>query len=161
MPAAPSGADDYNVVLPRRRRPDKKSAPPENASHRSASGRPRARKPLLVGKKVSDGRMSWKGADLTSNYYVGHINIDADPEVIKSDIASIGVKVIEFEELERKHNRFKSFRLCIRKSDETKLLTEDFWPEEVVLDKFFRGKSASGPRIHSNAQRGTSGVNNG
>ena len=77
---------------------------------------------------------------MTSNYYVGHVNMDVDPALITADIESLGVKVIEFEELELKHNRFKSFRLCIRKSDFPKLLLEDFWPEEVVLDRFFWGK---------------------
>ena len=86
--------------------------------------------------------MSWKGADLTSNYYVGHVNIDVDPQLIIDDIEGLGVRVIEFERLELKHNRFKSFRLCIRKADFPKLLVEDFWPEEVIVDRFFWGKNA-------------------
>ena len=111
-----------------------------NKRVRSSSSRLRGRKPLLVGKKVSDGRMSWRGADLTANYYIGHVSVDVDPKLITSDIESLGVRVVEFEQLELKHNRFKSFRLCIRKADFPKLLVEDFWPEEVVVDRFFRGK---------------------
>ena len=98
---------------------------------------------------MSDGRLSWKGADLTANYYIGRVNVDVDPKMIVDDIESLGVKIVEFERLELKHNRFKSFRLCIRKSDFSKLLIEDFWPEEVILDRFFWGKKTT--------QRATSG----
>ena len=92
---------------------------------------------------MSDGRLSWKGADLTANYYIGHVNVDVDPKLITDDIESLGVRIVEFEQLELKHNRFKSFRLCIRKSDFSKLLVEDFWPEEVALDRFFWGKKTT------------------
>ena len=104
--------------------------------------RPRSRKPLLIGKKVSDGRTSWKGADLTSNFYVGQINVDEDPKKIVDDIESLGVRVIEFEEVKRIPNRYKCFRLCIRKADLPKLLVDDFWPEGILFDRYFWPKHA-------------------
>ena len=79
---------------------------------------------------------------MTANFYVGRVNNGVDPKTIIDDIESIGVRVVEFEELKLSHCRFKSFRLCIRKSDTAKLLVEDFWPEDVVIDRFFRGKNA-------------------
>ena len=81
--------------------------------------------------------MSWKGADLTSNFYVGQVDVDEDPQNIVTDIESLGVRVIEFVEIKRIPNRCKSFRLCIRKADLPKLLVEDFWPEGVRFDRFF------------------------
>ena len=97
-----------------------------------------------MGKKISDGRMSWKGADLTSNYYVGRVDIDVDPQRIVDDIETqLGVRVIEFAEIKRIPNRYKSFRLCIRRSDVKKLLVEDFWPEDVVIDRYFGKRSSS------------------
>ena len=102
----------------------------------------RSRKPLLIGKKISDGRMSWKGADKTSNFYVGQVHIDVDPKEITSEIESLGVQVIELEEIKRIPKRYKSFRLCIRKSDLPKLLVDDFWPEGVRFDRFFWPKDA-------------------
>lgn len=87
--------------------------------------------------------MSWKGADLTSNYYVGKVDVSVDPQHIIDDIESLGVRVLEFEEIKRIPNRYKSFRLCIRRADFQKLLVEDFWPEDVVIDRFF-GKRTSG-----------------
>ena len=62
--------------------------------------------------------------------------------MIIDDIESLGVRVVEFEPLKLSHSRFKSFRLCIRKADVSKLLLEDFWPEDVVIDRFFWPKNA-------------------
>ena len=61
--------------------------------------------------------MSWKGADLTSNFYVGQVHVDEDPQKIVTDIESLGVRVIEFIEIKRIPNRYKSFQLCIQKTD--------------------------------------------
>ena len=86
--------------------------------------------------------MTWKGADLTSNFYVGQVDVDEDPQKIVTDIESLGVRVIEFVEIKRIPNRYKSFRLCIRKMDLPKLLVEDFWPEGVRFDRYFWPKDA-------------------
>ena len=91
-----------------------------------------------------------EGSKLTANYYIGHVNVDVDPKLITDDIESLGVRIVEFEQLELKHNRFKSFQLCIRKSDFSKLLVEDFWPEEVVFDCFFWGKTRNAESQRSN-----------
>ena len=109
---------------------------------RPSTSLPKSRKPLLIGKKVSDGTLSWKGADLTTNYYVGRVNNAVDPKMIIDDVESLGVRVVEFEPLKLSHSRFKSFRLCIRKADIPKLLVEDFWPEDVIIDRFFWPKNA-------------------
>ena len=77
-----------------------------NNNNRATS---RSRKPLLIGKKISDGRMSWKGADKTSHFYVGQVHVDEEPQNIVDDIESLGVRVIEFEEIRRIPNRYKSF----------------------------------------------------
>ena len=69
------------------------------------------------------------------------MNVDVDPQSIISDIDSLGVQVFEFEEIKRIPNRYKSFRLCIKKADLPKLLVEDFWPEGVLFDRFFWPKA--------------------
>ena len=123
-----------NKTNPRLKRPPKQ--------RRSSSSQPKSRKPLLIGKKVANGTLSWRGADLTTNYYIGRVSNLVDPKMITDDIESLGVRVVEFEELKLNHSRFKSFRLCIRKADIPKLLIEDFWPEDVVIDRFFWPKIA-------------------
>ena len=79
---------------------------------------------------------------MTTNYYVGRVSNAVDKKVIVDDIESLGVRVVEFDELKLNHSRFKSFRLCIRKADIPKLLIEEFWPEDVVIDRFFWPKNA-------------------
>ena len=106
----------------------------------------KARKPfnLVVGKKVNDGLLSLRGADLTVSFYVGQIDNAVVVNDLRTFIEGQNVKVVELEELERKHNRFKSFRLCIRKRDIESIKDADFWPEGIVLRKFFRKHNDGG-----------------
>ena len=92
----------------------------------------------MVGKKVLDGLLSWKGADLTHEYYIGHADIDTKTDVLKEWIESHGVRVISLTECVRRHNKFASFKLTIRKKD-----TEGWenW-EGVTVRRFFNRSSA-------------------
>ena len=92
---------------------------------------------MVVGKKVSQGLMSFKGADLTVNFWVGYAHVDSTADDIKSWTEGQGVKVVEVVDIPQRHNRFKSFKLCIRKKDTEKIHEEDFWPEGIILRKFF------------------------
>ena len=106
----------------------------------------RARKPynLVVGQKVNDGILSIRGADLTVSLYVGQIDNSYEVNDMKTFIEGQNVKVFELEELARKHNRFKSFRLCIRKKDLDSIKDPNFWPEGIVVRRFFRKQNADG-----------------
>ena len=106
----------------------------------------RARKPynLVVGQKVNDGILSIRGADLTVSLYVGQIDNSYEVNDMKTFIEGQNVKVVELEELARKHNRFKSFRLCIRKKDLDSIKDPNFWPEGIVVRRFFRKQNADG-----------------
>ena len=84
--------------------------------------------------------MSFRGADLTTNLYVGNVNIGASLEEMRTAITTQGVDIVELEELKRTHNRFKSFRLRIRKTDLTRITDPDFWPIGITVKNFFRGK---------------------
>ena len=61
---------------------------------------------LWSGKKVSAGLLSWKGADLTRNFYIGYADNSSSLDHIKSGIENQGVKVVDLEEIPRRHNRF-------------------------------------------------------
>ena len=50
-----------------------------------------------------------KGADLTINKYIGRIHNDVTADDVRSFLVGQNVSVIELEQLETKHNRFKSF----------------------------------------------------
>ena len=55
----------------------------------------------MIGKKVSQGLRSWRGADLTVNLYLGYFDIDTTLEEVKSGIESQEVTVVKLEELKR------------------------------------------------------------
>ena len=95
---------------------------------------------MIIGKSVRDGLVSVKGADLTVNRYVGRFHNDSDVEAVRKYILDQGITVVELEELERKHNRFKSFRLRVKRADLPRIEDAEFWPEGVILSPFFRPK---------------------
>ena len=84
--------------------------------------------------------MSVKGADLTVNRYIGRFHNDVTLDGVKEFIAAQNVTVVELEELDTKHGRFKSFRLRVKKTDLAVIQDENFWPNGVILSPFFRGK---------------------
>lgn len=100
-------------------------------NHRSPS------RGLIIGKKVTDGLISLRGVDQTVNRYVGNIDVNAQDEDVKKHLREGGVEVVELERLPNKHQRFKSFRLRIKKKDLQTIENSEFWPENVVL-RFFR-----------------------
>ena len=106
----------------------------------------------MVGKKVSEGILSWKGADLTASFYVGNIDVGANTEEIKDYIESQNVKVVELEDIARRHNRFKSLKLVIKKKDIELIKNADFWPKGIIVRKFFRKSNNDGAAIPSHVQ---------
>ena len=133
--------------VPQNKKQDGKRLPPSRK--RSSS---MARKPtnIIIGKKVVDGQLSMRGADLTTNRYVGNINVNASSEDVRTSITSQGVDVVELEELPLRHTRWKSFRLRIKKSDISKIEEAEFWPEGIIVREFFRGKRHDAPARVSN-----------
>ena len=95
----------------------------------------------MVGKKVVEGLVSCRGADLTNNLYLGQFDLDSTPELVKAYIEKQGVTVVELEELVLQHRRFRSFRLCLKRTDMEVILAEGFWPIGVVVRRFWRKKS--------------------
>ena len=105
-----------------------------------------------MGKRVSDGLLSWKGADLTHEFYITKVDIDATAEVMKAWIESQGdsVRVVDLEEIPQHHKRFKSFKLVIRKKD-AENIREWQWPEGVEVRRFFaKSNSGGGARFERN-----------
>lgn len=128
------GDDGYRQVV-RGRKMSKSSVSKPPISHRSNS------RQIVIGKKVMNGTVSLKGADLTVNRYVGNVDIGATTDQIRDFLIQEGVAVVELEENKTQHSRFKSFRLRIRKDDLSKIDDPNFWPEKVVIRPFFRPKS--------------------
>ena len=96
---------------------------------------------VIIGKKVNEGLLSVKGADLTVNKYIGRLHNDVTSEAMRDFLVAQNITVVELEQLETKHNRFKSFRLRVKRDDLEKIEQHDFWPEGVLCGPFFRPKA--------------------
>ena len=93
-----------------------------------------------MGKKVNDGILSLRGADLTVSLYIGQVDNSYEVNNMRTFIEGLNVKVVELEELARKHN-------CIRRKDLDIIKDPDFWPEGIVVRRFFRKQFANGGAI--------------
>ena len=93
---------------------------------------------IVIGKKPSSGTMSWGGAPLTIDCYVGRVDFSVTPDQIKSDIEAMGIDVVSLEENVTRHGLFRSFKLVIKKTDFEALNTPEVWPEGVVFRRFRR-----------------------
>ena len=81
--------------------------------------------------------MSWSGADLTVESYIGRVAFSVDAEMIKADLTSNGFNIISIEENETRHQRFKSFKMVVKQTEFEKLL-QFSWPEGVLYRRFWR-----------------------
>ena len=115
----------------------------DNQRRRNAQddSRPSSRPKTIIGQKVKDGILSFKGADLTINKYIGRVHNDVTQEELRQYIVDAGISVVELETLETKHKRFQSFRLRVKRTDLDRIEQPDLWPEGVIVSPFFRPKS--------------------
>ena len=90
---------------------------------------------------MSDGLISFKGADLTVNKYIGRVHNETSTEDLRNFITSQNITIVELEQLETKHQRFKSFRLRVKRDDVERMEDEDFWPKGILFSPFFRPKN--------------------
>ena len=109
---------------------------------------------LVIGKKVSDGLISVKGADLTVFFYVGNVQNGVKMDDLKSFIEQQNVSVVEIKDIARKHNRFQSFRVCIKKKDIDAIKDPNFWPEDIIVRRFFRKAAAEALPYHLSFKNG-------
>ena len=112
----------------------------QNRRHERGS-RDVSRSKTVIGKNVSNGLISFKGADLTINKYIGRVHNETSTEDLRQFITSHQINIVELEQLETKHGRFKSFRLRLKKDDVERMEDEAFWPKGIIFSPFFRPKS--------------------
>ena len=91
----------------------------------------------MVGKKVSAGLLSFKGADLTVDFYLTYADVNCTADDIKAWTKNEGVELVNAELVPQRHNHFKSFKICVRKKDIETIKNDDFWPEGIHMRKFF------------------------
>ena len=101
------------------------------------SSRPRT----IIGKNVNNGLISIKGADLTMNKFISRFHNDTTNEALRDFIIDKGVSVVELEEINTTHNRYKSFRLRVKRTDLVRIDDAEFWPQGVILCPYFRPRN--------------------
>ena len=93
---------------------------------------------IVIGKKPSSGAMSWGGAPLTIDCYIGRVDCSVTSNQIRTDVLAMGIDVVDIEENQTRHGLFKSFKLVVKKTDFATLNSPEIWPEGVVFRRFRR-----------------------
>ena len=87
--------------------------------------------------------VSWKGADLTIARYIGRVAVGTSADEIRSSLETRGVEVVSLEAIQTKHTRFASFKLVIKKSQLDVIEQDDFWPEGVIVGRWWSPKTGT------------------
>ena len=98
---------------------------------------------IVIGKSVNTGLMSWKGADLTVARYIGRVAFGTSTAEIRTSLEARDVDVVSLEAIETKHERFASFKLVVKKSQLELIKKDTFWPDGVVVGRWWSAKSTS------------------
>ena len=98
---------------------------------------------LVIGKNVSVGLTSFRGADLTTARYIGKLDVGVDADAVREFLNGNDVDVVSVEKIKTSHNKFSSFKLVIKKSQLPKIQDAALWPEGVVVGRFWLPKSSS------------------
>ena len=101
-----------------------------------------------------------KGADLTINKYIGRVHNDVTLDDVRSFLVGQNVSVVELEQLETKHKRFKSFRVRVKRADLEIIEERDFWPG-VLCGSFFRPKTNEDQRQSNGGIAASDSTRNG
>jgi hypothetical protein len=103
------------------------------------SGRSNKQKQTFIGQKVNICDVSWGGVELLAHRYIGNIRNDVNKETIEEDLKSSGIRSLSLSEnVTKKHDRFKSFKLSFSRSDIAKIDDPSFWPKDVVVRPWHR-----------------------
>ena len=129
----------------------KETGPPATSATSSSSTRPPLASretgkrgggsSVIIGKKVSSGEMSWRGADLTVARYIGRVSLGTTADDIRSFLESNNVEVISLEPIPVKHKLFSSFKLVVKRSFLPVIENPEIWPEGVSVGRYWAPKT--------------------
>ena len=130
--------ESWNGVVRRKIKPVSNPSSGEKKSReRSTTRKPSS---VIIGTSVSAGRISLKGADLTVAKYIGYLDNTTRVEDIRELLDEHGVEVVSLEPIPQKHDRFKSYKLVVKKSQLSIVEDGKLWPEGVVVGRFWSPK---------------------
>ena len=133
--------ESWNGVV--RQKTRKPVANPPSGDKNARQRPPRKPSSIVIGTSVSAGRISLKGADLTVAKYIGYLDNSTQPEDIRALLDEHQVETISLDPIPQKHNRFKSFKLVVKKSQLSIVEDGKMWPEGVLVGRFWSPKSTS------------------
>ena len=107
-----------------------RGASPHPNQNIKRGSRESSRPKTIIGQSVNNGLISVKGADLTINKFISRFHND-----------TTDVSVVELEEINTTHNRYKSFRLRVKRADLVRIEDAEFWPQGVILCPYFRPRN--------------------
>ena len=74
---------------------------------------------------------------MLAHRYIGNVRHDVTAAMIEEDLKRRDVEVVSLVENDvRKHTRYKSFKLSVKRNDSVKIDVEDFWPSNVVVRRW-------------------------
>ena len=65
--------------------------------------------------KNPKGKLSWEVNDRNASFYIGNVDINTTMEDVEAIIEKEGVYIVVLEELKRRDNKYKSFKLVVSK----------------------------------------------
>ena len=139
-----SGNRREEVVDRQRGKVGRKPQPAAGGNKKSNNKRDR-NSPIIIGKNVTAGLMSLKGADLTVARYIGRLALGTTAEQIRASLEERNVNVVSCEAIpnKRSHPSFTSFKLVIKKSQLKIIETDEFWPDGVIVGRYWSPRAAS------------------
>ena len=101
--------------------------------------------PIVIGKNLNAGLISLKGADLTAARYISRLALGTTADQLRSSLESRNVKVVSCEAIptNRTQPSFTSFKLVVKKSQLEMIQNDEFWPDGVIVGRYWSPKSAA------------------
>ena len=146
---APQNSNDdessqlYSSVLLRptsgpRRTSQRSSPPAPRPSSRNPPSRNRRANATITGSRQNSSGLT--SGSRVLDVFVGGCGRDTSSDNIRDYCSSNGVHIKKCETLEGKSEWSCSFKISVEASDRDKLLTGEFWPQGIVVRKFYRAK---------------------
>ena len=83
---------------------------------------------------------------MLAHRYIGNVRHDVTAAMIEEDLKRRDVEVVSLVENDvRKHSRYKSFKLSVKRCDSGKIDVEDFWPSNVVVRRWHNPRQSKAP----------------
>ena len=99
----------------------------------------------VIGTKTATGGLS--GASRIFDLFVGGCGLETTEAEVVKYCGDNQIVIKKCESLSTRSEWYKSFKISVEYVDREKLLSADFWPEGVIIRKFFKARQRSQPGV--------------